>query len=203
MLPSLINDDIDALMTNDKVFRTARLEKPDFAWRQSEDMTAALARTIVGQQLSTKAANTIWQRVREGLGEVTPQSIARTDDETLRGFGLSRQKISYLRGLGEAIENKTLRPETLKDHNDDDVLAAITALKGFGVWSAQMVMIFNLGRRDIWPAGDLGIREGVKLYAGFTERPTVAETEAFGDKFKGKRTAAALLLWKLKDAAIP
>ena len=172
---------------------------PDFSWRTHEAVFPSLMRTIVGQQLSTKAAGTIWARVCDGVGDISPKGFSKVDDETLRGFGLSRQKISYVRSLAEAVLSGDFVPEDLHGMDDETVLQQITALKGFGVWSAQMVLIFTLNRVDIWPSGDLGIQEGVKIYKKLDERPDSAATERFGQIFKGQRTAAALLLWKLKD----
>ena len=158
-------------------------------------------RTIVGQQLSTKAATTIWQRVVDGVGEMTPQGFNRVDDVTLRGFGLSRQKISYMRGLVNDIGSGVFRPDDLAGMTDEAACEALIGLKGFGEWSAQMILIFTLARPDIWPAADLGIREGMRLYKKLDVRPDVDLTRQWGNLFKGRRTAAALLLWKMKDIA--
>lgn len=200
MLPAHLQSDIKTLLETDKVFSKSGLVLSDFSWRQRESVFHSLMRTIIGQQLSTKAAETIWNRVVAGVGDISPKGFAKIDDDMLRGFGLSRQKISYIRGLCDAVQSETFFPETLHDKDDEAVIADITALKGFGVWSAQMILMFTLARRDVWPAGDLGIREGVKLYKKLDERPDIPATEKFGAKFKGHRTAAALLLWKMKDS---
>jgi DNA-3-methyladenine glycosylase II len=198
-----IISDIDYLLSTDSVFKKSGITVDDFPHAEndprSDDMFSSLMRTIVGQQLSTKAANTIWQRVVDGVDDISPKRFSKVSDDVLRGFGLSRQKISYMRGLCDDTLSKKFMPDALYELNDVDVLERIIALKGFGTWSAQMVMIFTLARRDIWPSGDLGIRDGVRLYKKLAERPDIAATEKAGNKFKGRRTAAALLMWKLKD----
>lgn len=197
MLPPHIQSDVEYLLENDRVFKKSGIQMPDFSWRTHEEIFPSLMRTIVGQQLSTKAANTIWQRVVDGVGDITPKGFSKIDDEMLRAYGLSRQKISYVRGLALAVQSNQFDPESVWEMDDADVVEHITALKGFGVWSAQMILIFTLSRPDVWPSGDLGIREGVRVYKNADERPDVAMTEKFGQKFKGRRTAAALLTWKL------
>lgn len=201
MLPAHLKKDIQFLLENDSVFKKTNIKISNFSWGQRDDMFTSLMRTIVGQQLSVKAAATIWQRVVDGVGDISPKGFLKLDDETFRGYGLSRQKISYVRGLAEAVKAKTFIPNSLHDMDDEDVLQSITSLKGFGEWSAQMVLIFTLHRPDIWPTGDLGVREGVRLYKKSIERPDIQATEKFGNKFKGRRTSAALLLWKLKDSS--
>ena len=196
---SVIQSDISYLLQKDSVFQKAGIIAPDISDSGDKNIFVSLMRTIVGQQLSTKAANTIWQRVVGGVVDITPEGFAKIDDDMLRGFGLSRQKISYIRGLCDAVCAGHFVPDALYDLSDEDAIATITSLKGFGLWSAQMVLMFTLGRPDIWPAGDLGIREGIRIYHGLAERPDIVTTDRLGDKFKGRRTAAALLLWRLKD----
>lgn len=199
-LPPVIHSHIEELLGSDSVFKKSGVQMPDFSWRKHEAILPSLMRTVVGQQLSTKAAATIWQRMADGVSDVTShQAYLKVDDDQLRAFGLSRQKISYVRGLAEAVEAKQFDPELLWDMEDEEAIAHITALKGFGEWSAQMVLIFTLHRHDVWPTGDLGIREAVRRYKKWDERPDVPMTEKFGKKFKGRRTAASLLLWKMLD----
>ena len=139
MLPAHLQSDIKTLLETDKVFSKSGVILNDFSWRQRESVFLSLMRTIIGQQLSTKAAETIWNRVAQGVGDISPKGFAKIDDDMLRGFGLSRQKISYARGLCDAVQSETFFPETLHDKDDEAVIADIMALKGFGVWSAQMI----------------------------------------------------------------
>lgn len=156
----------------------------------------SFARTIVGQQLSVKAAATIWGRVQLLADPFTPQSVLALQEEQLRAAGLSGQKVKYLRGLSEAVANKTFDPAKLKKMPDADVIDAITALHGFGRWSAEMVLMFALARPDVFSGGDLGLREGIKRVLKLEERPTEKESVQLAERWAGHRTAASLLLWQ-------
>ena len=157
-----------------------------------------LLKVLAGQQLSVRAAATIHARLIELLGDPpTPASLLRHDDAALRSIGLSRQKIAYARGLAEAIESGRFDPDALDTMSDRAVIEALTALKGFGVWSAQMVLLFSLGRPDIWPADDLGVRAGLQRLKRLPDRPDRAEAEALGAAWAPYRSAMALLMWHL------
>jgi len=156
----------------------------------------AFLRIVVAQQLSAKAATTIHGRLLALLDEPpTPEALLAASDESLRAVGLSRQKIAYARALAEAVQAGRFDPEALEGMEDQSAVAAIAANKGFGVWSARMYLIFALGRSDIWPADDLGVREGVRRIKMLAERPTVAETDEIGALWTPHRSAAALLCW--------
>ena len=155
-----------------------------------------LARIIVGQQVSARAAATIWERLEAAAGgAVTAQTILGLDDEALRRAGLSRQKRRYLRALAEAVAAGRLDPGALGDLPDEEVIAALTALPGFGVWSAQMYLIFALARPDVWPAADLGVRSGLQLILGLAARPQLHEADTLAEPFRPLRSALALLAW--------
>lgn len=155
----------------------------------------AFARTIVGQQLSTKAAATIWGRVQLLADPFEPIKVLKLKDEKLRAAGLSGQKVVYLRGLSEAVASKSFVPEKLSKLADEDVIEAITELKGFGRWSAEMVLMFALVRPDVFSGGDLGLREGLKRVLKLDARPTEKESVVLAERWAGHRTAASLLLW--------
>ncbi len=170
--------------------------------RRQEAGFGALVRIAVGQQVSTKAAAAIATRLEAALGgSVTPDAIASTDDASLRGAGLSAQKLSYLRALTEAVESGQLPLDALPALTDADAIARITAVKGFGVWSAHMYLMFSLGRPDIWPVGDLAIRAGFGRLLGLTERPTPKQTDVLAEPYRPYRSALALLCWKFYSEA--
>ncbi len=164
--------------------------------RRGEQGFQTFMRVIVGQQLSVKAAATIRDRVEALLDDpASPDSYDRVSDEDLRAAGLSRQKIGYARSLVDTVRDGTLDVDALPHMSDEDATAAITAVKGLGVWSAHMYLMFSLGRPDIWPVGDLAVRVGAGRIIGLDERPTEKEASVIGERWRPHRSAIALLSW--------
>lgn len=159
---------------------------------------ADLARSIAGQQLSGKAATTIWGRVEKLLnGEITPAKCLATADEELRQAGLSGQKTKYIKNLAEAVKNGTVQLDKMKNLTDEEVIAQLTTVKGIGRWTAEMFLIFSLARPDAFSFGDGGLYNAMtKLYGGTLTR---ARQEAIVERWKPYRTYASLLLWESLD----
>ena len=156
----------------------------------------------MGQQLSVKAAATIAQRVDETVGgALHPESLLGTTRDQLRAAGLSRQKIGYLQSLAEAVLSGDLPVETLPELTDEEVEAAITAVRGFGRWSAHMYMMFSLGRPDVWPSGDLAVRVGFGRIMGWKDRPDEKKVIFEGGAFSPYRSALSLLCWQFYSEA--
>jgi DNA-3-methyladenine glycosylase II len=156
----------------------------------------------MGQQLSVKAAATIAQRVDETVGgALHPDSLLATAPDQLRAAGLSRQKIGYLQSLAEAVISGDLPIETLPELTDEEVEDGITAVRGFGRWSAHMYMMFSLGRTDIWPSGDLAVRVGFGRIMGWEDRPDEKKVIDAGGAFSPHRSALALLCWQFYSEA--
>lgn len=154
-----------------------------------------LLRILVSQQISTAAAASVYGRLEELLGTITPERFLSLSHKQLCSVGLSRQKISYGRALSEAVASQRLIPEALVQKSDDEVMAAITALKGFGRWSADMFLLFSLGRPDVWPASDLGIQSGLKKLKRLRVRPSPARTEHLAQAWRPRRSAMAIFVW--------
>jgi DNA-3-methyladenine glycosylase II len=165
------------------------------------DAYGALLRSIVGQQLSTKAARTIYERVAAlyGGNTPTPQQIIDTDPEALRAAGLSRAKAAYLRSLAEHIVDGELPVDHLAELSDEDVYEVLIAVKGLGRWTVDMFLMFHLGRPDILPVGDLGIRRAIQIQYGLDELPHAAEMERIAEGWRPHRTLACLYLWESLD----
>ena len=161
----------------------------------------ALLRSIVGQQLSTKAARTIYERLIDLYGGQTPapEQIVATDAEELRGVGLSRAKAAYLRSLAEHVIEGELELDRLNDLPDEEVIAQLTAVKGLGPWTAHMFLIFHLRRPDVLPVGDLGVRRAVQLAYGMEDLPPAAELERIAERWRPYRSLASLYLWRSLD----
>jgi DNA-3-methyladenine glycosylase II len=171
--------------------------------RPSADHYGALVRTIVGQQLSTKAARSIYGRVAEHFGgrAPTPQEVLDEDPEVLRAAGgLSRAKTSYLRSLAEHVLSGELELDRLEELSDEEVIAELVAVKGIGEWSAHMFLMFQLERPDVLAPGDLGVRKGIQVAYGLEAMPTPAEVIERAELWRPWRTLACRIMWRSLDA---
>jgi DNA-3-methyladenine glycosylase II len=163
-----------------------------------DDAYGSLVRTIVGQQLSTKAARSIYGRLTALFDgrPPTPRELLSTDEELLRACGLSRPKIRYLRDLADRVISGELDLHSLHDLPDEEVIRQITAVKGLGRWSADMFLMFHLGREDVLPVGDLGVRRAVEKAYGLPEIPDLETLENLARPWAPHRTMASLYLWE-------
>lgn len=166
------------------------------------DHYGALVRSIVGQQLSTFAARAIYRRLTDRFGgrAPTPAEVLADDPDALRAAaGLSRAKVSFLRSLAEHVVDGTLELERLDRLPDDAVIAELIAVKGLGVWSAHMFLMFHLQRPDILPVGDLGIRRAVMQRYGLAALPTPTQLDEIAAPWRPYRTLACRYLWRSLD----
>jgi DNA-3-methyladenine glycosylase II len=167
------------------------------------DHYGALVRSIVGQQLSTKAARAIYGRLTDRFGARTPtpvEVLAEDPDELRAAAGLSRAKVQYLRSLAEHVLDGTLELDRLDELPDEEVIAELVAVRGLGTWSAHMFLMFHLGRPDVLPVGDLGIRRAVMVRYGLAELPGPAEIERIAEPWRPHRTLACRFLWRSLEA---
>jgi len=162
------------------------------------DAYGALLRTIVGQQLSTKAARTIHERVLALFAGRTPspEELLAVSEEELRAAGLSGRKVSYIRDLATHVLNGELELDRLDDLSDDEVIEEIVAVRGLGRWSAEMFLMFHLGRPDVFSGGDLGLRRAIQVAYALEEMPTPQEAEERAEQWRPHRTLAAVYLWE-------
>lgn len=166
------------------------------------DPFVALTRAVVSQQLSTKAADTIMGRVLTVVGgaeNLSPSTLLAADQDALRKAGLSWPKISYLRDLAAHASDGRLDLHSLHARTDDEVIEAITAIKGFGRWSAEMFLMFHLHRPDVFPVGDLGIVKGVQILTGMKRRPKPVTMMRAAEMWKPHRSVASWYLWRLLE----
>jgi DNA-3-methyladenine glycosylase II len=168
-----------------------------------DDAYGALLRAIVGQQLSVKAARTIYDRLCALYGDraPTPEELLATDPEQLRTVGLSRAKATYLRDLAQHVEDGELDLDALPDLPDEQVTAMLTAVKGLGQWTADMFLMFHLRRPDVLPVGDLAIRRAAQLAYGLDGLPGPAQLTEIAERWRPHRTLACLYLWASLDNA--
>ena len=177
------------------------LVKADLKEQPSRDAYGALLRSIVGQQLSTKAAATIYGRMLELFGghAPTPRQLLEVDADEIRAAGLSRPKIAYLRDLAVHVEEGRLDLEHLPELSDEEVSAQLTDIKGLGQWTADMFLMFHLRRPDILPVGDQGIRRAVQVQYRLRKLPDPKRLERIARPWRPYRTLACLYLWSSLD----
>jgi DNA-3-methyladenine glycosylase II len=168
------------------------------------DAYGALLRAIVGQQLSTKAARTIYLRVLDIFGGTTPspEQLLAVGEADLRGAGLSGRKVEYIQDLARHVLSGELELERLGELSDDEAIAEIVAVRGLGQWTAEMFLLFHLERPDVLSGGDLGIRKAVQIEYGLEEMPAPAQVLEIGEAWRPHRSLASLYLWE-SLAAVP
>lgn len=156
----------------------------------------ALLRTLIAQQISVHAARSIYAKLEAGLGNLeTPETVLAADDERLRACGLSRPKVIYARSLAEAVASGRLDFEALRHMEDEEAIAVLSSVKGFGRWSAEIYLLFAEGRPDIWPADDLALQEAVRRLGKLDERPKAKATRLFAENWRPHRGAMAIFSW--------
>jgi 3-methyladenine DNA glycosylase/8-oxoguanine DNA glycosylase len=169
-----------------------------------EGPLCALVRSIVYQQLSGKAAATIFGRLRglfAGADFPSCDELTAASDEAIRGCGVSSQKLGYLRDLCRCVSAGQLDLHGLPDLSDELVIEQLTTVRGIGRWSAQMYLMFYLGRLDVWPEADLGIRSAVRLLHGHDEMPSAGIMIELGARYRPYASVASWYLWRLHELA--
>jgi DNA-3-methyladenine glycosylase II len=195
---------VDHLRRSDPVLAAVIDRVGPFAISYREPTFETLARAIVFQQLNGKAAATIWQRLLDAAGAapLTPDAVRRLRAPTLRRVGLSRQKASYLRELARHAGDGALDFAALPGMADDKVIAALTEVKGIGVWSAQMFLMFALRRQDVLPVGDYGVRAAVKKLYRKRALPAPRDLERLARNWRPYCSAACWYLWRSQDVKL-
>jgi DNA-3-methyladenine glycosylase II len=188
-----------------------RIGKIDLATRlrlrkeeRPPDAYGALLRAIVGQQLSTKAARTIYLRVLDLFDGTTPspEQLLEASEEDLRACGLSGRKTEYVRDLARHVLSGELELDRLEELEDEQVIEEIVAVRGLGRWTAEMFLLFHLQRPDVLSGGDLGIRKAIQIEYGLADMPTPTRVIEISEKWRPHRSLASLYLWE-SLAAVP
>ena len=161
-----------------------------------EDCFCALARSIVGQQLSVKAAGTIWGRAVQCLGEMRPDHVVEAEQEVLRAAGLSINKVAALKALSQSVLTGQLDFQAVAGLPDEEAIAVLTQVKGIGRWTAEMFLIFSLGRQDVLAYDDVGLQRSMKWLYGLKTAPTKKVMARYGNRWKPFRSVASLFLWE-------
>ena len=169
----------------------------DYQIKKRNNHFAVLVESIISQQLASAAAEAIFARFKKLYPKFpTAGHILNTKDAKLRSVGLSSMKVEYLKDLAQKIDDGKLKMRNLSKMNDDEIIEHLTQVKGIGRWTAEMFLIFSLGRLDVLPTGDLGLRKGVQIAFSLLELPKPKEVEKIGMRWKPYRSVATWYLWK-------
>jgi len=173
--------------------RTSRFHLP----RPDSHHFAALAESILYQQLAGSAAAAIHKRfVALFDDKLSPDAVLALHPRRMRGAGLSRSKVAAIRDLAAKVVDGTVRLQRIGRLSDEDIITSLSTVRGIGQWTAEMFLIFQLRRLDVWPTGDYGVRTGYMLAYGLPKLPTPRELHAFGERFRPYRTVAAWYCWR-------
>mgnify|MGYP001452810587 CR=1 FL=1 len=170
----------------------------DFLFTKSEPFLT-LARSIVGQQISVKAAQSVWERLEIKIKKVTPQNIKKLHSNSLKSVGLSRQKVQYLKNLSDAFNNKKIKIKLWSKMSDEDIIQDLIQIKGIGRWTAEMFLIFNLCREDIFPLDDIGMIKGLCKIYQLNYPINRDKVVKIGNRWKPYRSVATWYLWRSLD----
>ena len=196
-----IKKSIDKVAAHDRnVRRAVDIVGYPEARRRPEGFETFL-RIIVGQQVSVAAANAIYGRLIGALGtDVSESRLLRLRESTLRKAGLSKAKCTYVRALARIIRDGELDVAALRELSDEEALVQIQTVPGLGRWSAEIYLMFSLGRPDLWPRGDVGAMRGLQKIMELEARPTIVEADELARRYSPHRTAMALLAWRCANA---
>jgi DNA-3-methyladenine glycosylase II len=203
LTPGAIAADLAAIAARDDAFATALAAVGQPPARERPTGFASLLRIIIGQQVSAAAASGIWRRLEAAASPLTPATIVALELEALKACGLSRQKASYALALSQAVASSALDLEAVHALDDDAVVAALTAIKGIGRWTAEVYLLFAMRRRDVWPAGDLAVAVGMQRLKRLRKRPDPERLRKLAEPWRPYRSAAALFMWHYYAASLP
>ncbi len=172
---------------------------PGMSLRSRGDAFHTLARSIVGQQISIKAADSVWSRLEAALGDVASERVLAVELETLRSCGLSARKVEYLRDLARHQSAGLLDPTSWKDWDDEAVIAELCNIRGIGRWTAEMFLIFHQLRPDVLPLDDIGLIKAIALHYHAGERPVRKEMLKLAEAWRPWRSVATWYLWRSLD----
>ncbi len=188
---------INFLMKDKKLSRIIKQVGP-YNIKLRKNRYQSLVEAISTQQLTGTAANSIMTKFRSLYKSnfPNPLEVIKTSNKTLRTTGFSRMKILYIKELSKKIEKKELCLRTISKFSDEEVIKKLTQIKGIGRWTAEMFLIFSLGRLDVLPVDDLGLKKGIQFLFSLDELPKAKQIEEFGEKWRPYRTVATWYLWK-------
>ena len=186
----------------DPVMASLIARYPDTVLTTRGDPFQTLARAIVGQQISVKAADSVWARFAGFVETVHPEQVATLELDALTACGLSRRKAEYLRDLAGHFVDGRVQPARWETMTDEAVIAELVGVRGIGRWTAEMFLIFNLMRPDVWPVDDIGLQKAVAVHYFDNDRPTPRRLHQHGEHHAPWRTVATWYLWRSLDPTV-
>ncbi len=193
--PAAARAALDLLIEADRDLAGIELRAGPLPWRTRTPGYAGLLQAIVAQQISNQAATAIWRRLRAIPGALEPAGLLALSDEALRSAGLSRPKVAHARALATAFLDGTLDPVAIAAMDDEAAITAIASVRGLGRWTAEVYLLFALGRHDVFPAGDIALQASAAHLKGLSERPGPLALRNLADSWRPARALAARLLW--------
>ena len=199
MTPSYWNDATRELASRDPVLKVLIRNHAGPLLQSRSDAFMTLARSIVGQQISVQAAESVWQKLLESVGSLGPATIVRMDPSKLRACGLSSKKSTYLIDLAEHFLDGSLEIERWGDHDDEQLIAELTRVKGIGRWTAEMFLIFFMMRPNILPVDDIGLQRAMSLHYNNGKPLSKLKMRQISNEWQPWRTVATWYLWRSLD----
>ena len=191
-------DEYEGLKAKDEKMKRAMEKLPMYEREVDDDLFRSLINNIVGQQISMKAADTVWKRFLDHFKEITPLRLYEADLAEIQSLGISMRKATYIQKTAEKVHKKIVDLEALWTMEDQEVADTLVTLNGIGPWTAEMIMIFSMGRKDIMSYGDLAIRRGLMLLYGH-EEITKELFRKYQERFSPYGTLASLYLWEISS----
>jgi DNA-3-methyladenine glycosylase II len=194
---------LQTLSASDPILAALIEKVGDYELNLRSDCFSALVRSVIGQQLSVKVAGTIWRRTQDLCvskgdgGEICPETITNLSEEALRGVGLSRTKVVYIKDLAQKVSAGEIDFQILRSLPNPEIITQLTAVKGIGTWTAEMFLIFSLGRLDILSLKDLGLKRAIQWLYGLKKFPSEQTMLKYGKKWAPYQTVASLYLWEV------
>ena len=185
------------LSEKDEILSKLIIQYDDLELISRGDLFYTLIRSIIGQQISVKAASTVWSRLSEKVGEIIPENILSQSTDELRNCGLSGKKVEYIRGISESWNDYSNYEWEKMD--DEEIVKKLIQLRGVGRWTAEMILIFTLLRPDIFPIGDIGMIRGIEKTYNSGEKMSMDEIYGISEKWKPWRTVACCYMWSAVD----
>jgi DNA-3-methyladenine glycosylase II len=199
--PRVFKRGYDHIRKNDPILGKILREHGLLDFKAEGDLFEALVESILSQQLAGPAAEAIIRKVRAIYpgGRLLPESVCRTPTRKLRSAGVSPQKLTYLKDLSKRVSRGSIDLESLRAMEDEEVIRVLDEVRGIGPWTVQMFLIFTLGRPNVFPLDDLGVKKGIQQVYSLRDLPKKAEMESLAETWRPYRTVASLYLWRHKD----